>query len=86
MTILIKDQTLLASSELARLVLSTAEICGIEDQTGKRRTNFTYSSEYFVPLNLSPTGRIWIAISPVDDGDIGEGTHLIEGDELGMTC
>jgi len=86
MTILVKDQTLLASSELARLVLTTAEICGIEDQTGKRRTNFTYSSEYFVPLSLSPMGQIWIAVAPVDDCENPEGARLIEGDELGMTC
>merc|ERR1712032_1503477 len=78
MTILIKDQTLLASAELGRLVLSTAEVCGIEDQTGKRRTNFTYSSEYFVPLNLSPMGRIWIAVAPVDDSfENPEKAHLM---------
>lgn len=88
MTILVKDQSLLASVELARLVLSTAELCGIEDQTGKRRSGFSYSKDCFVPLGLSPMGLIWIAVAPVDDGDVDaeEGARLIEDDELGINC
>lgn len=84
--ILVKDQSLLASSEVARLVLSTAELCGIEDQTGKRRSGFTYSQEYFVPLSLSPSGQIWIAAAPVDDLDDGETQSLLEEDSIGLTC
>mmetsp|Transcript_90493 Transcript_90493/g.230162 ORF Transcript_90493/g.230162 Transcript_90493/m.230162 type:complete len:319 (+) Transcript_90493:55-1011(+) len=67
MTMLLKDQSILTTHELARLSLSTAELCGIEDQTGKRRTNFTYSVDHFVPLGLSPQGQVWIAVAPVDD-------------------
>lgn len=79
MTILLMDQTLLASKELARVVLSTAELCGIEDQTGKRRIGFTYSQEHFVPLSLSPAGQVWIAVAPVSDIDVDdEGAPLIE--------
>jgi len=69
MTLLVKDQSLVASTVIAKLVLSTAELCGIEDQTGKRRSGFTYSHEYFIPLGLSPTGNVWIAAAPVDDFD-----------------
>lgn len=69
MTLLVKDQSLIASSELARLTLSTREICGIEDQTGKRRMTFQYSDDCFVPLALTPSGTIWIAVAPVDDAD-----------------
>merc|ERR1719253_974877 len=45
LTILVKDQTLVASAELGRLMLSTRELCGIEDQTGKRRVQIEYSEE-----------------------------------------
>merc|ERR1712107_491385 len=69
MTILVKDQSFLASGELARLILSTSEVCGIEDQTGKRRISFEYNDESFVPLSLSPAGKIWIAVAPVEDVD-----------------
>jgi hypothetical protein len=85
MTLLIKDQSLVTSSELARLMLSTREICGIEDQTGKRRVAFTYSSEFFVALDLSPCGKIWLAIAPVEDGDSEERAPLIDEDSL-VTC
>lgn len=86
MTLLVKDQALLANSELARLTLSTREICGIEDQTGKRRSTFQYSKEFFLELNLSPSGKIWIAVAPVDDG-VGdeEKAPLIQEDSL-MAC
>mmetsp|Transcript_25373 Transcript_25373/g.45986 ORF Transcript_25373/g.45986 Transcript_25373/m.45986 type:complete len:336 (+) Transcript_25373:139-1146(+) len=86
MTLFIKDQALLANSELARLTLSTREICGIEDQTGKRRSTFAYSEEFFLPLNLSPSGTIWVAVAPVDDGGRDEErAPLIQEDSL-VTC
>jgi len=70
MTILVKDQGLLTTAELGRLVLSTREVVGIEDQTGKRKEmNFSYSKDNFVELNLLPRGKIWIAIAPVEDID-----------------
>lgn len=81
MTLLVKDQALMVSTELARLVLSIREICGIEDQTGKRRTDFTYSEESFVALSLRPHGKIWIAIAPVEDID-EEKAPLIREDAL----
>lgn len=84
MTLLIKDQNLLTSQVLGRLMLSTRELCGIEDQTGKRRVEFTYNNDCFVPLTLLPTGQIWLAIAPVDDAD--EETHpLMKEDDL-VTC
>eukprot|EP00442_Polarella_glacialis_P010678 CAMPEP_0115105870 /NCGR_PEP_ID=MMETSP0227-20121206/36279_1 /TAXON_ID=89957 /ORGANISM="Polarella glacialis, Strain CCMP 1383" /LENGTH=280 /DNA_ID=CAMNT_0002503283 /DNA_START=192 /DNA_END=1035 /DNA_ORIENTATION=- len=85
MTLFIKDQGLAVSSELARLTLSTREICGIEDQTGKRRSTFDYSAENFVQLKLSPTGWIWIAVSPVDDAGDDERAPLMQEDSL-MAC
>lgn len=84
MTLFIKDQALLLSSELAKLMLSTRELCGIEDQTGKRRTEFTYSEENFVSLNLMPRGKIWLAISPVEEVD-EESRPLMHEDDL-VTC
>lgn len=81
MTILIKDQALMVSTELARVVLSVRELCGIEDQTGKRRVDFQYSMESFVPLNLRPHGKIWIAIAPVEDID-EEKAPLMRDDDL----
>merc|ERR1712039_227731 len=86
MTLLVKDQSLVTSSELARLMLSTRELCGIEDQTGKRRAAFTYSPEFFVALDLSPCGKIWIAIAPVEDGDIEERAPLIDDEDALVTC
>lgn len=84
MTLLVKDQGLLAGSELARLMLSIREVCGIEDQTGKRRTDFVYSTEHFVELKLLPRGTIWLAIAPVDDLD-EEKAPLMNDDSL-VTC
>lgn len=84
MTLQVKDQALVASTELARLNLSAREIFGIEDQTGKRRAQFTYSEESFVSLNLMPRGKIWIAIAPVDDED-EERAPLMQEDSL-VTC
>jgi len=81
MHLFVKDQTLLVSAELARLCLSTREICGIEDQTGKRKVDFTYSEDSFVALNLLPRGKIWIAIAPVEDMD-EEKAPLIREDSL----
>jgi len=81
MTLFVKDQALMLSTELARLCLSTREICGIEDQTGKRKVDFTYSEDSFVALSLLPSGKIWIAIAPVED--IDEERHpLIREDSL----
>jgi len=82
MTLLAKDQSLLASSELARLTLSTRELCGIEDQTGKRRSTFSYDEDSFLQLSLSPAGKIWIAVAPVDDGMDEERSLLLQEDSL----
>mmetsp|Transcript_47194 Transcript_47194/g.109138 ORF Transcript_47194/g.109138 Transcript_47194/m.109138 type:complete len:331 (-) Transcript_47194:159-1151(-) len=86
MTLLVKDQSLVGSTELARLMLSTRELCGIEDQTGKRRVAFDYSEECFVSLDLSPSGKIWIAVSPVEDGEADERAPLMQDDSLFVTC
>mmetsp|Transcript_36246 Transcript_36246/g.107680 ORF Transcript_36246/g.107680 Transcript_36246/m.107680 type:complete len:348 (+) Transcript_36246:98-1141(+) len=69
LTIIVKDQTWVASAELGRLMLSTREMCGIEDQTGKRRLSMEYDESCFVALELVPRGKIWIALKPVDDTD-----------------
>jgi hypothetical protein len=84
LTLLIKDQSLITSNELARLMLSTRELCGIEDQTGTRRVDFTYSEECFLQLSCLPTGKIWVAVAPVEDGD-EERAPLMNDDSL-MTC
>jgi hypothetical protein len=84
MTLLVKDQALMVSTELARLVLSIREVCGIEDQTGKRRvhlSDFNYSEDHFVALSLRPHGQIWIAIAPVEDMD-EEKKPLMREDEI----
>lgn len=81
MTLLVKDQSLMVSTELARLMLSTREICGIEDQTGKRKVDFNYDLDSFVALSLLPRGKIWIAIAPVEDMD-EEKAPLIREDSL----
>ncbi|CAJ1343617.1 unnamed protein product, partial [Effrenium voratum] len=84
MTLLVKDQSLLVSSEVARVTLSTRELCGIEDQTGKRRSTFNYSEECFIELPMSPDGKIWMAVAPVDDCGDEETTKLLD-DSL-MPC
>lgn len=81
MTLMVKDQALMVSTEVARLMLSTRELCGIEDQTGKRKVDFTYSEDSFVCLTLVPRGKIWIAIAPVEDLD-EEKAPLIREDSL----
>ncbi|CAK0862739.1 unnamed protein product [Prorocentrum cordatum] len=88
MTLMVRDQALMGrSSELARLMLSTHEICGIEDKTGKRHQLFTYSAEHFVELKLSPAGTIWVAIAPVEEGDAEERALLMTDDEDALvTC
>lgn len=85
LTLLVKDQNMIGGSELGRLNLSTPELCGIEDQTGKRRIAFDYSEDFFVPLGLSPMGTIWLAIAPVEDWDESERTPLVHEDAL-VTC
>eukprot|EP00419_Tripos_fusus_P076005 CAMPEP_0172880644 /NCGR_PEP_ID=MMETSP1075-20121228/115572_1 /TAXON_ID=2916 /ORGANISM="Ceratium fusus, Strain PA161109" /LENGTH=177 /DNA_ID=CAMNT_0013732923 /DNA_START=391 /DNA_END=924 /DNA_ORIENTATION=- len=85
MTLLVKDQALVASTELGRLMISTRELCGIEDQTGKRRMIFDYSEENFISLDLSPSGKIWIAIAPVDDSEPHERERLLS-EEDALTC
>lgn len=84
MTLRVMDQALLASTEVGKLVLSSREIFGIEDQTGKRRRQFNYTNEHFVQLKLIPQGMIWLAIAPVDDID-EERAPLMHEDSL-MTC
>lgn len=82
MTLLVKDQSIATSSELGRLMLSTRELFGIEDQTGKRRVDFEYSEDSFVALELSPSGKIWIAIAPVNEIDEDERMPLMQEDRL----
>jgi len=84
MTLCVNDQGMMASSEVARLTLSVRELCGIEDQTGKRRIEFTYCEDCFVALSLNPQGKIWIAIAPVDERETDEDTPLMEDDAI--TC
>jgi len=86
MTILVKDQKMMASSELARLMLSTRELLGVEEQTGKRRRHFEYSQEFFVPLSLSPSGTIWLAMAPVEDWDDNEKAPLLQDDNVFLCC
>mmetsp|Transcript_61300 Transcript_61300/g.134289 ORF Transcript_61300/g.134289 Transcript_61300/m.134289 type:complete len:322 (-) Transcript_61300:130-1095(-) len=81
LTLLIKDQSIVMTSELARLTLSTVELCGIEDQTGKRRVTFNFCTDHFVPLGLAPQGQIWVAVAPVD-----ENSHMEDHDTLGCGC
>lgn len=85
MTLIVKDQSLMVSSEVGRLMLSTREICGIEDQTGKRKVDFMYSQDSFVQLSLLPRGKIWLAISPVEDID-EEKAPLMREDDLVPSC
>lgn len=86
MTLLVKDQTMVASTELARVKVSTRELLCIEDQTGKRHSEFMYDEEYFVRLSLMPQGNIWIALSPVEDGNEENRPLMTDGDELLVTC
>lgn len=86
MTLLVKDQSLLANSEVARVTLSTRELCGIEDQTGKRRSTFSYTEDSFLELTLSPSGTIWLAVAPVDEAGDEETKQLLEGDESLLPC
>lgn len=81
MTLFVKDQTLVMSTELARLTLATREVLSIEDQTGKRKVDFTYSEDSFICLSLLPRGKIWLAIAPVEDMD-EERAPLIREDAL----
>jgi len=81
MTLFVKDQTLVMSTELARLTLATREVLSIEDQTGKRKVDFTYSEDSFICLSLLPHGKIWLAIAPVEDMD-EERAPLIREDAL----
>lgn len=85
MTLLIKDQALVSSRELARITLSTREVFGIEDQTGKRSVEFNYSPDDFVALSLLPRGSLWVRISPVSDVDEEEKEPLMNEDSL-VTC
>ncbi|CAE7707831.1 hypothetical protein AK812_SmicGene30007 [Symbiodinium microadriaticum] len=82
MTLLAKDQSLLTNSEIARLTLSTRELCGIEDQTGKRRSTFSYDEDSFLELSLNPSGKIWIAVAPVDEAAEEERSLLLQEDSL----
>lgn len=86
LTLLVRDQGIVGSGELGRLTLTTREILGIEDQTGKRRSYFEYAEENFVPLGLTPAGTIWIALAPVEEWDDSERAFLINDDSLLPTC
>lgn len=85
MTLLIKDQALVSSRELARITLSTREVFGIEDQTGKRGVEFGYTPDDFVALSLLPRGSLWVRIAPVSDVDEEEKEPLMNEDSL-VTC
>lgn len=84
MTLMVRDQSLILSSELAKLTLSNREVCGIEDRTGKRRVSFNYDEGSFVALNMMPRGKIWLAIAPVQEYD-EEKAGLLADDSL-VTC
>mmetsp|Transcript_44927 Transcript_44927/g.106663 ORF Transcript_44927/g.106663 Transcript_44927/m.106663 type:complete len:341 (+) Transcript_44927:57-1079(+) len=87
MTVLVMDQALIHSSELARLSLSTREVCGIEDKTGKRvksYEDFEYSDKYFAKLSMMPRGEIWLAIAPVSQDD--EEAPLTSNEDSLVTC
>lgn len=84
MTLFVRDQSLVLSSELARLTLSNREVCGIEDRTGKRRASFNYDEGSFVALSMMPRGKIWLAIAPVEEHD-DEHKSLLHEDDL-VTC
>jgi len=86
LTLLVKDQGVMGSNELARLLLTTRELCGIEDQTGKRRASFEYSEDSFVLLALAPRGSIWVALAPVEDFDDSERAPLMSDDALILAC
>lgn len=84
LTLMVKDQSLMSSTEIGRLIITTREVCGVEDATGKKRVDFMYSEESFVSMNLMPRGKIWIAIAPVEDAD-EEKAPLMQEDAL-VTC
>mmetsp|Transcript_24130 Transcript_24130/g.60233 ORF Transcript_24130/g.60233 Transcript_24130/m.60233 type:complete len:327 (+) Transcript_24130:81-1061(+) len=82
LTLLVKDQGVVGSAELGRLMLSTRELCGIEDQTGKRRVHFDYREDSFVPLGLAPQGMVWLALSPVEEWEESDRAPLLQEDAL----
>lgn len=69
MTLFVKDQHLISSTEIARVNLGVGEILAIEEKTGKQTTDLTYDEHCFLAVDLQPRGRMWIAIAPVDDGN-----------------
>jgi hypothetical protein len=85
-TLVVKDQAIMASSELARLVLNTPDVLHVEDKTGKRSNEFSYSEEHFDKHQMSPQGWIWIAVAPVDDQPDEERKPLMTDDSLSITC
>merc|ERR1712194_784396 len=66
-TILIRDQSLLTSSTLCKLQMKSADLLQIEAQTGGQGADFTYSPNFFQELKLSPRGKIWIRVAPIED-------------------
>jgi hypothetical protein len=86
MTLLVKDQAMMVSTELARVVLTKKEVFAIEDSTGKQQErNFSYSEENFQQVKLGPRGTIWIAIAPVDEWE-EEKKPLMRDDSMSVTC
>jgi hypothetical protein len=89
MTLLVKDQSMIGSTEIAKLTLSTREICSVEDATGKRRMTFRWGQEddAFVEMSMLPHGKIFIAIAPVCEEDDEKQALLSEKREDAlMTC
>jgi hypothetical protein len=86
MTLLVKDQSMVGSTEIARLNMSTREICGVEDATGKRRNVFSYTDDNFVELSMLPRGKIWIAIAPVCEEEDERQALLRESGKEDVMC
>jgi hypothetical protein len=85
-TLVVKDQAIMASSELARLVLTGADAMQIEERTGKQSNDFAYSKAHFSEQKMHPQGSIWIAIAPVDDQPDEERKPLMTDDSLSLSC
>mmetsp|Transcript_53741 Transcript_53741/g.114707 ORF Transcript_53741/g.114707 Transcript_53741/m.114707 type:complete len:330 (+) Transcript_53741:78-1067(+) len=86
LTLLVMDQGVIASGEVARLRLATHELLGIEDSTGKRKRVLEYSQDTFVELALAPQGRIWLAVAPVEETSNAARDPFLEDDSLFLTC
>jgi len=86
MTLLVKDQSMIGSTELAKLTLSTREICSVEDATGKRKNTFRWIQDDFVEMSMLPHGKILLAIAPVCEEDDEKQALLRGRDDSLMAC